>query len=151
MIYYYVDSVVIADPPPKFIWAEGRERVSNPFPRPHTVGPASLGANATDADLAALGVYKLVVTERGAAPSPDSIPTTGTLTVDTETSTVQRVDGWRDPDATERAAYLKTLWADQAQARKEREARKALALPDSDDPTILKQKLNAALALLNVE
>jgi hypothetical protein len=42
------------------------------------------------------------------------------------------------------------LWAAQAQSRKERDARNALALPDSDDPKILKQKLNAALALLNV-
>ena len=41
-------------------------------------------------------------------------------------------------------------WEAQARARKDREARKALALPDSDDPAILKQKLNAALALLNV-
>lgn len=41
-------------------------------------------------------------------------------------------------------------WAAQARSRKDREARKALALPDSDDPKILKQKLDAALALLNV-
>lgn len=47
-------------------------------------------------------------------------------------------------------ATNRQTWAAQAQARKDRDARKALALPDSDDPKILKQKLNAALALLNV-
>jgi hypothetical protein len=121
------------------------------FPRPYQVGNVSLGADATDADLAALGVYRLAVTERGAPPGPDSQPTADPPTVDPATGTVQRVDGWREPTEEERAAYLQNLWAAQAQARKERAARKALALPDSDDPTILKQKLNAALALLNLE
>lgn len=41
-------------------------------------------------------------------------------------------------------------WAAQAAARKEREARAALAEPDSDDPAVLRRKLNAALQLLNV-
>jgi hypothetical protein len=41
-----------------------------------------------------------------------------------------------------------TTWAAQAAARKDREAKVALALPDSDDPTILRRKLNAALHLI---
>ena len=39
-------------------------------------------------------------------------------------------------------------WAAQAAARKDREAKAALALPDSDDPVILRRKLNAALHLI---
>ena len=39
-------------------------------------------------------------------------------------------------------------WATQAKARKDREAKAALALPDSDDPVILRRKLNAALHLI---
>ena len=41
-----------------------------------------------------------------------------------------------------------TTWAAQAAARKDREAKIALALPDSDDPAILRRKLNAALHLI---
>jgi hypothetical protein len=41
-----------------------------------------------------------------------------------------------------------TTWAAQAAARKDREAKAALALPDSDDPIILRRKLNAALYLI---
>jgi hypothetical protein len=40
------------------------------------------------------------------------------------------------------------LWAAQAKARKDREAKAALALPDSDDPVILRRKLNAALHII---
>jgi len=149
-VYYYISAGAVAEPPDRFLWAAGREVRSLTFPRPYQVGPVSLGANATDADLAALGVYRLVVTERGDPPGPDSIPTSGTLTVDAETGTVQRVDGWREPTEEERAAYLQTLWAEQARNRKERAARKTLALPDSDAPEILQDKLNAALALLEL-
>jgi hypothetical protein len=41
-----------------------------------------------------------------------------------------------------------TTWAAQSKARKNREAKAALALPDSDDPIILRRKLNAALHLI---
>lgn len=46
------------------------------------------------------------------------------------------------------AVTNKAAWAAQAVARKDREAKSALALPDSDDPTILRRKLNAALHLI---
>ena len=39
-------------------------------------------------------------------------------------------------------------WAAQSAARKDREAKVALALPDSDDPVILRRKLNAALHII---
>jgi hypothetical protein len=42
----------------------------------------------------------------------------------------------------------RALWSAQAAARKDREAKAALALPDSDDPAILRRKLNAALYLI---
>jgi hypothetical protein len=150
MTYYYVADGVIAVPPSQWVWVGEQAATASAFPRPHTVGAVSLGADATDADLAALGVYKLAITERGDAPGPEYQPTTGALVVDAVNGLVTRTDGWREPTAEERAAYLQGVWADQAQARKERDARKVLALPDSDDPAILKQKLNAALALLNV-
>jgi hypothetical protein len=41
-----------------------------------------------------------------------------------------------------------TTWAAQAKSRKGREAKAALALPDSDDPVIMRRKLNAALHLI---
>jgi hypothetical protein len=149
-MYYYIQSSAIVDPPPQFIWADGRSVTANPFPRPYQVGPVSLGADAADADLAALGVYRLVVTERGEAPGPDSKPTTGTPTVDAETGTVQRVDGWRDPTEEERAAYLQTLWAEQARTRKERTATRTLAEPLADTPESLRRHLAAALTLLEL-
>jgi hypothetical protein len=149
-VYYYISAGAIIEPSPRFIWADGREVRSLTFPRPYQVGPVSLGANATDADLAALGVYRLVVTERGAAPNPDSIPTTGIPTVDTETGTVQRVDGWREPTEAERAAYLQTLWAEQARTRKERIATRTLAEPLADSPDSLRRHLAAALTLLEL-
>jgi hypothetical protein len=46
------------------------------------------------------------------------------------------------------AAANAALWSAQAAARKDREAKAALALPDSDDPVILRRKLNAALYLI---
>jgi hypothetical protein len=150
MMYYYVLSGLITEPSPRLIWVNGREVRSLTFPRPYQVGPVSLGADATDADLAALGVYRLVVTERGEAPGPDSQPTTGTLTVDTETGTVQRVDGWREPTEEERAAYLQNLWAEQARARKERTATRTLAEPLADTPDSLRRHLAAALTLLEL-
>jgi hypothetical protein len=39
-------------------------------------------------------------------------------------------------------------WYAQSVARKDREAKAALALPDSDDPIFLRRKLNAALHLI---
>ena len=48
----------------------------------------------------------------------------------------------------ELAAVNSTTWAAQSKARKDREAKVALALPDSDDPIILRRKLNAALHLI---
>jgi hypothetical protein len=51
--------------------------------------------------------------------------------------------------AQDRQTWLnKEVWAAQAAARKDREAKAALALPDSDDPVILRRKLNAALQLI---
>jgi hypothetical protein len=47
-----------------------------------------------------------------------------------------------------RNATNSATWAAQAKARKDREAKAALALPDSDDPVILRRKLNAALHLI---
>ena len=47
-----------------------------------------------------------------------------------------------------RNATNAATWAAQAKARKDREAKVALALPDSDDPVILRRKLNAALHLI---
>ena len=41
-------------------------------------------------------------------------------------------------------------WKQQAADRKTRAARKTLALPDSADPQLLQDKLNAALALLEL-
>jgi len=41
-------------------------------------------------------------------------------------------------------------WKQQAADRKARAARKTLALPDSADPQLLQDKLNAALALLEL-
>ena len=46
------------------------------------------------------------------------------------------------------AATNSATWAAQAAARKDREAKAALALPDSEDPIILRRKLNAALHLI---
>jgi hypothetical protein len=149
-VYYYISVGAIAEPSPRFIWADGREVRSLTFPRPYQVGPVSLGADAADADLAALGVYRLVVTERGDPPGPDSLPTSGTLTVDIATGTVQRVDGWRDPTEEERAAYLQTLWAEQARTRKERTATRTLAEPLADTPDSLRRHLAAALTLLEL-
>jgi hypothetical protein len=150
ILYYLVSNATLTDPPPQFIWADGRSVTANPFPRPYQVGPVSIGADATDADLAALGVYRLVVTERGDPPGLDSLPTTGTPTVDPETGTVQRLDGWRDPTAEERAAYLQTLWAEQARTRKERTATRTLAEPLADTPDSLRRHLAAALTLLEL-
>ena len=50
--------------------------------------------------------------------------------------------------AAELPATNAATWAAQSQARKDREAKAALALPDSDDPVILRRKLNAALHLI---
>jgi hypothetical protein len=147
-LFYCVSSGVIADPPPKTIWAQKRERTANPFPRPYAVGAVNVGAGAPDSDLAALGVYRLHVTERGEQPAPDYMPVTGELVVDTEAGTVTRTDSWREPTAEEQLAANRARWADLAQARKDREAATALALPDSDDPEILRRKLNAALTLI---
>jgi hypothetical protein len=47
-----------------------------------------------------------------------------------------------------RNATNSATWAAQSAARKDREAAAALALPDSDDPVILRRKLNAALHLI---
>jgi hypothetical protein len=64
---------------------------------------------------------------------------------------------WLHPDpqpteaeilAAELPAANAATWAAQAAARKDREAKAALALPDSDDPVILRRKLNAALHLI---
>ena len=46
------------------------------------------------------------------------------------------------------AEVNRATWSAQAKARKDREAKAALALPDSDDPVILRRKLNAALHLI---
>lgn len=148
MSYYYVQNGVITPPPPKAIWASGRERTTNPFPRPYAVGAVNVNAVAPDSDLAALGVYRLHVTERGEQPAPDYMPVIGELVVDTESGTVTRTDSWREPTAEEQLAANRARWAEQAQSRKDREAAAALALPDSDDPEILRRKLNAALTLI---
>jgi hypothetical protein len=148
--FYYVVAGAIADPPARHLWANERAVTQNPFGRPYAVGGQSLGADVSDADLAALGVYRLHETLRGDSPGPDSLPTTGTPTVDTETGTVQRADGWRDPDAGERADYLKTVWAEQARARKERTATRTLAEPLADTPDSLRRHLAAALTLLEL-
>lgn len=42
------------------------------------------------------------------------------------------------------------LWKQQAVDRKTRSAQKTLSQPDSNDPAVLKDKLNAALTLLNL-
>ena len=47
-----------------------------------------------------------------------------------------------------RNATNAATWSAQSAARKDREAKAALALPDSDDPKILRRKLNAALHLI---
>ena len=47
-----------------------------------------------------------------------------------------------------RNATNAATWAAQSAARKDREVKAALALPDSDDPVILRRKLNAALHLI---
>ena len=148
--FYYVAAGSIADPPARTLWANGREVTQNPFGRPYAIGNLALGAAASDADLSALGVYRLHETLRGDAPGPEYQPTTGALMVDALNGVITRTDGWREPIAEERLAFNRAQWSEQAQARKERDARKVLALPDSDDPAILKQKLNAALALLDV-
>lgn len=150
MTYYYVVEGAVVVPPSQSVWVGDRPVTASAFPRPHTVGNVSLGADASDAELAGLGVYRLAVTERGAAPGPEYQPTTGPLVVDALNGVITRTDDWREPTAEERLAFNQTQWAEQAQARKDREARKVLALPDSEDPAMLKQKLNAALALLNV-
>lgn len=148
--FYYVVAGAITSPPPRTLWVNGREVAQNPFGRPYTVGNQSIGAGMSDAELAALGVYRLHVTERGESPGAAYQMTTGELIVDTETGVVTRTDDWREPTAEERLAYDRTQWAERAQARKERDARKALAQPDSDDSAVLKDKLNAALTLLNL-
>lgn len=147
--YVFVANGVITTPDSGWIWNDSGPVSSSAFSRPYAVGNVSLGADASDAELAALGVYKLVVTERGAAPSPEYQPTTGALVVDTENGIVTRTDGWREPTSEERLAYNRTLWTEQAQARKDRAANAALAEPDSDDPQVLRRKLNAALHLIS--
>jgi len=145
-VYYYVRSGAITNPPPKTIWVGGRERTVNPFSIPHFVGSVPLGAAAGE-ELAALGVYRLVVTERGEAPGLDYMPVIGDLVVGE--GVVTRTDSWRVMTDAERTVMNKATWAEQAQARKDREAAAALAEPDSTDPNILRRKLNAALHLLN--
>jgi hypothetical protein len=140
-VYYYISAGAIAEPPDRFIWADEREVRSLTFPRPYQVGPASIGADASDADLAALGVYRLVVTERGDPPGLDSIPTSGTPTVDAETGTVQRVDGWRQMDSEEYAEALAALKAEASGAiprdpRVEALALKAVA-ENATDPLVV--------------
>lgn len=147
--FYYVVAGAIADPPARLLWANGREVIQNPFGRPYAVGSQSIGAGMTDAELAALGVYRLHETLRGDAPGPEYQPTIGELVVDAENGIVTRADGWREPTADERLAYNRTQWATQAQARKDRAANAALAEPDSDDPQVLRRKLNAALHLIS--
>jgi hypothetical protein len=148
--FYYVVAGAIADPPARHLWANEREVTQNPFGRPYAVGGQSLGANASDADLAALGVYRLHETERGDPPGLDYLPTTGALLVDSGTGTVQRVDGWREMTGEERAARLQTAWADQARNRKERSATRTLAEPLIDTPDSLRRHLAAALTLLEL-
>jgi hypothetical protein len=141
-VYYYISDGAITEPPERFIWADGREVRALTFPRPYQVGPVSLGADATDADLAALGVYRLAVTERGDPPGLDSIPTSGALTVDAETGTVQRTDGWRLMDSEEYAEALAALKAEASGAiprdpRVEALALKAVAESATDPVLVL--------------
>jgi hypothetical protein len=147
-MYYYIQSGAITDPPPKLIWANGRAVTSNPFPAPYAVGNRNFGASATDEEFAQVGIYRLHVTDRGEAPGPSYVPVVGDPVVDSDNYRVTRIDSWREPTSQETQDANRSAWAVQAAARKDREAKAALALPDSDDPKILRRKLNAALHLI---
>lgn len=147
--FYYVFNGVITTPPSRTVFSQGCERTAGPFPRPDMVGSIRFAKTAADEDLAPYGAYRLHIEERGSPPSPEYLPVTGELVVDTENHRVTRTDSWREPTTEEHTAYNKAVWAQQAQARKDREAQSALAEPDSENPAVLKRKLNAALHLLN--
>jgi hypothetical protein len=148
-LFYYVKNGAITDPPPKQIFSSGFEQARNPFKLPSAIGSIRVRGQVMDEDLSGFGVYRLWVEERGDPPAPEYIPVTGELVIDAEGKRVTRTDSWREPDSTERLAYNRAMWAQQAQSRKDREAQSALAEPDSDSPAVLRRKLSAALHLLD--
>jgi hypothetical protein len=100
----------------------------------------------TDAQLASLGWLPLIYDPEG-APLGYADPVEETR--DGRQVAVAYALG--TPEEREMATRNTTnaaTWAAHAAARKDREAAASLALPDSDDPIILRRKLNAALHLI---
>lgn len=146
--YLWVRDGVITDPPPRTVFAGGRERLANPFSRPSAIGAVRIGRSDPDELLAALGAYRLVIIERGESPGDDYAPTTGAWVVDAEAGTVTQTDGWALLAGEARAAWLAQRWAEQARTRDLRDARAALARPLSNDPGELRAQLAAVKTLL---
>jgi hypothetical protein len=147
-LYLWVRDGAVAAPPPRTVFAGGRERLTNPFPRPNAIGAVRIARNDPDALLAALGAYRLAVVARGAAPGEDYAPTVGAPVVDPEAGTVTYTEGWALLAGTARADWLAARWAEQARTRDLRDARAALARPLTNEPGELRAQLAAVKTLL---
>jgi hypothetical protein len=104
--YTWVAGGAITPPPPGAVIAGGRAQTRNPFQRPSAVGAIRIGPAMDDDALAALHVWRVLISERGPAPGLAYVAVTAAPAVDLAAQRVRVVESWRAMTSPELAAAV---------------------------------------------
>jgi len=150
-LFYYVRDGAIAQPQSRAVLANGNVVTKNPFPRPNVVHSFTVPAEATDDELADLGVYRLWIAPAGDPPGPDFVQEHGDPAV--EMTHIVRRDYWRPMTDEERERSWQDHWEERREQLARMHAEKTLDNPPAQHLSVLAdrvQQLEERLAALEI-